>query len=203
MELARIQNLVEQIKHMEKTPHNLSEAIGALCSIVEELIMAVNSAQREIDDWDNYRIEQNKRKPMKTYRKRAIIIGPYRSDIAANIAVARRCAVYLWDNGCSTFCPHLNTAFFHNDLQHFPDEAVTQFICDLIDTGLFDMCVVLPGWRDSDGTQTELDHIAHYISLGNDIDIYIWNDDNSSIHLAELTPKRDIISCQESAPTTG
>ena len=140
---------------------------------------------------------------MKTYRKRAIIIGPYRGAVATNITIARHCAVHLWNKGYSAFCPHLNTANFDLDIPKCPDFAYIQFNLDLIDTGLFDMCVVLPGWRDSDGTQTELDHIAHYISLGNDIDIYIWNDDDSSIHLAELTPKRDIILCQESAPTIG
>lgn len=61
MELDKIKRLKEQVGRMEDTPKNLSEAIGALCAIVEELIMAVNSAQRELDDLDNYRMEQNER----------------------------------------------------------------------------------------------------------------------------------------------
>lgn len=61
MDLDRIKRLKEQSERMENTPNNLSEAISSLCSIVEDLIIIVNSVQREIDDWDNYRIEQNER----------------------------------------------------------------------------------------------------------------------------------------------
>lgn len=61
MELDKIRRLKEQVGHMEDTPTNLSEATGALCSFFEELIMAVNNAQRELDDLANYRMEQNER----------------------------------------------------------------------------------------------------------------------------------------------
>ena len=62
MKLYEIQRLKEQVGRMESTSNNLSEAIGALCSIVEELIIEVNRAQGELDDMDNYRMEQNERK---------------------------------------------------------------------------------------------------------------------------------------------
>lgn len=139
---------------------------------------------------------------MTTRRKRAIVIGPYRGDTVTNIAVAGRCAVWLWNNGYSTFCPHLNTMNF-DVVVDCDDSHYIEFNCDLINTGIFDVCVVLPNWRASEGTTTELDHIANYINDGNDIEFYLWDDTTSCLQRAELTIKTDLRPCQENAPTTG
>jgi len=50
----KISQIRDQILHMEPTPTNLQEALGAVCLIL-------NSIQRELDDLDNYRMEQKER----------------------------------------------------------------------------------------------------------------------------------------------
>ena len=61
MDTEKVKKLKEQIRKMEKTPTNLVEAVVALYSIIEKLTNQVNDIQRELDDWDNYRMEQNER----------------------------------------------------------------------------------------------------------------------------------------------
>lgn len=50
----KIMELRDQIMGMNPTPRNLQEALAAICNLM-------NDIQRELDDLDNYRMEQRER----------------------------------------------------------------------------------------------------------------------------------------------
>lgn len=89
------------------------------------------------------------------------LAGPYTADtpegIAANIAVARKVAIELWEKGFAVICPHLNTAHFEVDCQC---EYLDYVNGDLAIVERVDAVVLLPGWRSSPGARVECD-VAH------------------------------------------
>lgn len=93
------------------------------------------------------------------------IAGPYRgktyNEIEANIRQAEAAAIVLWDAGFGAFCPHLNTAHFEVKSTALP-EAYLQ-----LDLRMLEACtdiLMLPGWRDSEGSRREL-HRARELGL--------------------------------------
>jgi len=50
----KIIELRDQIMRMDPTQRNLQEALAAVCNLMNEI-------QRELDDLDNYRMEQKER----------------------------------------------------------------------------------------------------------------------------------------------
>mgnify|MGYP000113340484 CR=1 FL=1 len=43
------------------------------------------------------------------------VYGPYSGDVDRNIEMARETAGWLWQQGFTAYCPHLNTAHFDRD----------------------------------------------------------------------------------------
>ena len=87
------------------------------------------------------------------------IAGKYRSECANgihdNIEAARKSAIKWWSRGFAVICPHLNTAYF--------DGACKDSVWldgDLEILSRCDIMVVLPSWKDSSGTQAEIE-FAH------------------------------------------
>lgn len=89
------------------------------------------------------------------------IAGPYRSGtvngIYENIQKARAAAVEYWRANYVVICPHLNSAFM--------DGAIFSGACDdsiWLNGGLellkrSDIIVMLPGWKNSEGSRKEHD----------------------------------------------
>lgn len=84
--------------------------------------------------------------------KKLYIAGKYRGDIDANIAVARKVAIELWEAGHAALCPHLNTAHFEVGC-NIPEEQYIEG--DLLWLACADAIVMLPDWERSDGAYTE------------------------------------------------
>ena len=80
------------------------------------------------------------------------IAGKYRGDIDANIAIARKVAIELWEMGHAVFCPHLNTQHFEVDCC-VPEDAYIQGDLEILKR--CDGVVMLPGWRESKGATQE------------------------------------------------
>jgi len=58
---------IEHVKDETVLPNRviqdkIGEIIKEVCDILSDIVKRVNSLQREVDDWDNYRMEQNERK---------------------------------------------------------------------------------------------------------------------------------------------
>lgn len=123
--------------------------------------------------------------------------------VDANIAVARRCAVQLWEQGHAVICPHLNTAHMERDcrLDHgawLAGDFKMIARCDAI--------VMLPGWEESKGARMEegyaksLDIPRYYAHPG----IYA-EPDPPFIGLPELHPTelRSPVQCEAFAEALG
>lgn len=62
--------MLDRIKHVKDETilpnrviqDKIGEIIKEVCDILSDIVKRVNSLQREVDDWDNYRMEQNERK---------------------------------------------------------------------------------------------------------------------------------------------
>jgi len=62
--------VLDRIKHVKDETilpnrviqDKIGEIIKEVCDILSDIVKRVNSLQREVDDWDNYRMEQNERK---------------------------------------------------------------------------------------------------------------------------------------------
>jgi hypothetical protein len=113
------------------------------------------------------------------------VAGPYRGDIDANIAAARRAAIKLWEAGFVGICPHLNTAHFEVDCSVREDtylwggiEILTR--CDAI--------VMLPGWEESQGARGEYD-VAKRIGLP----ISVYPELPRSREMTDRMPLRKVI----------
>ena len=83
------------------------------------------------------------------------IIGPYRADthsqVARNIITARAYAEKYWSKKYSVICPQLNSAFMSGvvDEQVFLDGYLEQLRRS-------DVVLVLPGWKESEGSNREV-----------------------------------------------
>lgn len=87
-------------------------------------------------------------------KKVAYIAGPYRAStphgILQNIRKAEAVAIQYWQQGYAVFCPHKNTALLDGRL---PDEV--WLAGDLAILARCDVCIMLPGWKDSEGARQE------------------------------------------------
>lgn len=89
------------------------------------------------------------------------IAGKYRAPtmrgIHENIERARACAADFWAAGAAPLTPHTNSAFLDGvcpDAHFLAGGLVLLERCDFL--------VLLPGWKDSEGTKTERVHaLAH------------------------------------------
>jgi len=79
------------------------------------------------------------------------VSGPYRGDVAANIARAWLVAQGLWARGFAVICPHCNSAFMDgaNFIQGDLD------IIERLRDG--DALYMMRGWEQSDGACLERD----------------------------------------------
>jgi len=87
--------------------------------------------------------------------KLAYISGPYSAptlhEIYANIMLASKYAEKYWKLGYGVFCPHLNSAFMDGVVPY------GRFIdADLEFLRRFDVIVMMPNWRSSNGAAAEL-----------------------------------------------
>ncbi len=82
--------------------------------------------------------------------------GRYTGDIDANIALARKVAMELWQCGFTVICPHLNTAHFEQDCKTLDWQDYMNGDLEMIER--VDALVMLPGWEDSKGAVMEKAH---------------------------------------------
>jgi hypothetical protein len=88
--------------------------------------------------------------------KLVYVSGPYSGeDIAANIAVARKVAIELWERGHAALCPHLNTAHFEVDCKVSYDQYIQG---DLLMLYACQGVVMLPAWVGSNGARLEREY---------------------------------------------
>ncbi len=95
------------------------------------------------------------------------ISGPYTAptplDIHANIEVAHRMAVVLWNAGFGCITPHLNTAHFEHFCPDVPHAAWLEADLQMLES--CDAILMLPGWEQSKGALMERDR-AYELRLG-------------------------------------
>jgi hypothetical protein len=94
--------------------------------------------------------------------KTAFISGPYKGKSKIwiinriqrwkNIRAASKYAKYLWKQGFMPICPHLNSKNFDGICD---DSRFLQWYIQLIETGVFDIMFMLPGWEKSPGSRDE------------------------------------------------
>lgn len=107
------------------------------------------------------------------------VAGPYRASneylVKQNIRKAEDIAVQLWFFGWVPICPHMNTAFF-GGAYGLPDTVWLQGDLEIIKR--CDFVVVIPGWRNSQGTKHEIE-IAKQAGLP----VYYWEDEKDQSFL--------------------
>lgn len=81
------------------------------------------------------------------------VAGPYRGNVEANIANARKVAIAVWEAGHVALCPHLNAAHFEKDCTLGDNVYLSG---DLALLARCDALVLCPGWQESPGTKQEL-----------------------------------------------
>lgn len=84
------------------------------------------------------------------------VAGPYRGDVEANIAQARKIAQELWAAGFAVICPHANTAHFDRDRPDIPDGSYLQGDLEFVE--MCDGLVMTPDWEKSAGARGEYEH---------------------------------------------
>ena len=93
--------------------------------------------------------------------KVAFISGPYRgrtiNEIAENIQAAEKIAKKYWQMGYAVICPHKNTAFFDG----LTDDDIW-LRGDLEILSRCDTCIMIDGWKDSEGAKRELKMAQKY-----------------------------------------
>lgn len=94
------------------------------------------------------------------------IAGPYRGDVDANIQAAREAAISVWEAGHFALCPHLNTAHFELDCR-VNDETYIERDLDVLVR--CDGIIMLPGWEESAGAETE-----HEEALRQEMPVWYW-----------------------------
>ena len=87
------------------------------------------------------------------------IAGPYRDKsgylaIDRNIATAREWAARLAQNHIPFYCPHLNSAHFEVITPTVPEEWWLEMHMIFLERAA--AMLLLPGWRDSNGTIVEV-----------------------------------------------
>ena len=95
----------------------------------------------------------------------AYIAGPYRAStphgILQNVRKAEAVAIKYWQKGYAVICPHKNSALFDGLL---PDEVWLEGYLAIL--ARCDVCVMLPGWENSEGARKEHDFArAHGIEI--------------------------------------
>jgi hypothetical protein len=109
------------------------------------------------------------------------VAGPYRDScewlVKQNIRKAEDIGVMLWAWGWIPIVPHLNTAFF-GGAYGLPDTVWLKG--DLVIAGVCKRIVVVPGWRFSSGTLTEI-HKAQE----EEKPIYYWEKEKDRVFLRD------------------
>lgn len=82
------------------------------------------------------------------------IAGPYRGDVAQNIAEAQDVALAVWRAGHIALCPHLNTAHFDTLAPDIPDDVWLSGTLDLMMR--CDGVVCTSRWEASYGARVEV-----------------------------------------------
>ncbi len=83
------------------------------------------------------------------------VAGPYRGDVEANIARARKVAAECYKVGHDVICPHLNSGGMDKDTG-LGDEFWLATTMNLLKR--CDAIVLVEGWEKSKGTQAEMDY---------------------------------------------
>jgi len=100
-----------------------------------------------------------------TEKRIAYIAGPYRAatphGILQNVRKAEAVAIRYWQKKYAVICPHKNSALFDELL---PDEDWLEGY--LVILARCDVCVMLPGWENSEGARQEREFArAHGIEI--------------------------------------
>jgi len=90
------------------------------------------------------------------------VSGPYRGDVAANIAKARELAVRIWQAGDIAVCPHTNSALMDGLAS---DEAFLSGYLELLKR--CDCIALVEGWEKSEGSRAE-------VALANELGMERW-----------------------------
>jgi hypothetical protein len=117
---------------------------------------------------------------MSKWTKIAYLAGPYTANneylVNKNVLFAASIAIKLWYYGFITICPHKNSENFlggynlTNDILLKGDIEILKR-CDFV--------VVLPGWRNSKGTQMEIEAAKEL-----NIPIYYWDKEEDRHYLS-------------------
>ena len=95
------------------------------------------------------------------------VAGPYRGDIAKNVAAAREVQTALLNSGLAVICPHtMNSGL---EACTLTDEEHIERLLEIVER--VDALVVLPGWEDSEGTMAEIARAQEFA-----IPVYYWKD---------------------------
>lgn len=82
------------------------------------------------------------------------VIGPFAAPtgwlVEQNVRRAEEVALELWRMGAAVFCPHTNTRFFEGMLPGFLAGGLEVL-------SRSDGAVLIPGWKNSPGSQIEVD----------------------------------------------
>lgn len=76
-------------------------------------------------------------------------------DISENIALARKYAIKIWEEGFTALTPHLNTAHFEEDCSCMYSDYIDG---DIVLVNRCDGVFMLPNWELSNGARIERDH---------------------------------------------
>lgn len=80
-----------------------------------------------------------------------------KGDIVKNMRIAKKYAIKFWNMGAAVICPHMNTAFFDQEVT--VTATYDDFIAgDLAIVSRVDAIFALPNWRRSDGAIQEIQH---------------------------------------------
>lgn len=105
--------------------------------------------------------------------------APTHEGISANIAVARKYAILLWEAGHVVISPHLNSAHFEVDCKCVYEDYLR---ADFKIIARCDALFMLPGWEQSKGACREKAY-AESLKLA----IYDWRDGIPALHQTEVT----------------
>lgn len=104
---------------------------------------------------------------MANHRGIAYVAGPCRGNRKINCIQAQQAAVWLWNDGFTVLCPHLNSGELSDEV---PEEDLMWG--SLILLSKCDTLVLIPGWQESEGSRIELG-----VALFNGLDVRYWDPD--------------------------
>lgn len=106
--------------------------------------------------------------------KTVFLSAPYAGDITKNIAIAKRAARLLRDQGFNVFLPHTAIAGYCDDWTDTDPEHRNSILAMCVQwVGICDYFAQVPGWDKSDGCCLEY---AYASAAGKEMIALTWGD---------------------------